>query len=103
MSESIGLNKRKIDDLLIHDAIPETAQTLHRLLGYNPETGRVRHDAANPLDLDLLVVDEASMIDLGLMARLLAALPENARLILLGDPDQLPLLWMPAAFLPIFV
>lgn len=90
MSESIGINKRKIDDLLIHDAIPETAQTLHRLLGYNPETGRVRHDAANPLDLDLLVVDEASMIDLGLMARLLAALPENARLILLGDPDQLP-------------
>ena len=90
MSESIGLNKRKIDDLLIHDAIPETAQTLHRLLGYNPETGRVRHDVANPLDLDLLVVDEASMIDLGLMARLLAALPENARLILLGDPDQLP-------------
>ncbi|SFM97034.1 DNA helicase/exodeoxyribonuclease V, alpha subunit [Formivibrio citricus] len=90
MSESVRLNKNKLDDLFVRDAIPETALTLHRLLGYNPDTGRVRNDAANPLDLDLLVVDEASMIDLGLMARLLAALPAHARLILLGDPDQLP-------------
>src|SRR5690606_4462523 len=48
-----------------------------------------RHDADHPLDCDVLVVDEASMIDLALMARLLAALPVQARLILLGDRDQL--------------
>lgn len=90
VSESLRTNKGSISDLLIRAAIPETAQTLHRLLGYNPDTGQIRHHAANPLDLDVLIVDEASMIDLGLMARLLAALPPQARLILLGDPDQLP-------------
>ncbi len=69
--------------------IPATAQTLHRLLGAQGDTGHFRHDAANPLGLDLLIVDEASMIDLALMAKLLAALPPTARLILLGDKDQL--------------
>jgi exodeoxyribonuclease V alpha subunit len=72
-------------------AMPEVAQTLHRLLGARPQGGGVawRHDADNPLSCDVLVVDEASMIDLVLMARLLAALPAHARLILLGDRDQL--------------
>jgi exodeoxyribonuclease V alpha subunit len=72
-------------------AMPETAQTLHRLLGARPQGGGVvwRHDADNPLDCDVLVVDEASMIDLAQMARVLAALPPQARLILLGDRDQL--------------
>lgn len=72
-------------------AMPETAQTLHRLLGARPQGGGMawRHTADNPLDCDVLVVDEASMIDLALMARLLAALPAKARLILLGDRDQL--------------
>lgn len=72
-------------------AMPETAQTLHRLLGARPQGGGMvwRHDADNPLACDVLVVDEASMIDLALMARLLAALPPDARLILLGDRDQL--------------
>lgn len=75
----------------IKAAMPETAQTLHRLLGARPQGGGMvwRHDADNPLDCDVLVVDEASMIDLALMARLLAALPDKARLILLGDRDQL--------------
>jgi exodeoxyribonuclease V alpha subunit len=75
----------------IKAAMPETAQTLHRLLGARPQGGGLvwRHDANNPLDCDVLVVDEASMIDLALMARLLAALPPQARLILLGDRDQL--------------
>ena len=49
----------------------------------------MRHDAANPLALDVLVVDEASMVDLALMAKLVVALPPKARLILLGDKDQL--------------
>lgn len=69
--------------------IPDEAQTLHRLLGFRPGRVNPRHGPDNPLHLDVLVVDEASMVDLPLMARLLAALPEHARLILLGDKDQL--------------
>ncbi|RVT51007.1 exodeoxyribonuclease V subunit alpha [Rubrivivax albus] len=70
------------------DALPP-ARTLHALLGPRPGTRRFRHDATNPLPLDLLIVDEASMVHLALMARLLDALPSTARLVLLGDPDQL--------------
>jgi len=71
------------------DAIPETASTLHRLLGAKPDSVYFRHNRKNPLPLDVLVVDEASMIDLALMAKLIDALPKSARLILLGDKDQL--------------
>ncbi|MCP5270807.1 MAG: exodeoxyribonuclease V subunit alpha [Burkholderiaceae bacterium] len=70
------------------DTLPP-ARTLHALLGPRPGTWRFRHDATNPLPLDLLIVDEASMVHLALMARLLDALPPAARLVLLGDPDQL--------------
>jgi exodeoxyribonuclease V alpha subunit len=70
-------------------AIPEQAGTLHRLLGSRPDSSVFRHGRANPLPLDVLVVDEASMIDLALMAKLAEALPPQARLILLGDKDQL--------------
>ncbi|AGA84825.1 exodeoxyribonuclease V subunit alpha [Stutzerimonas stutzeri] len=73
----------------VKDALPDEARTLHRLLGSRGDSPRVRHDAANPLALDVLVVDEASMVDLALMAKLVAALPPKARLILLGDKDQL--------------
>ncbi|MDE3739536.1 exodeoxyribonuclease V subunit alpha [Metapseudomonas resinovorans] len=73
----------------IKAALPEEARTLHRLLGSRGDTPKVRHHADNPLPLDVLVVDEASMVDLALMAKLLDALPPNARLILLGDKDQL--------------
>lgn len=69
--------------------LPEEARTLHRLLGSRGDSPAVRHDAARPLALDVLVVDEASMVDLALMAKLLDALPTQARLILLGDKDQL--------------
>jgi exodeoxyribonuclease V alpha subunit len=68
--------------------IPLEAATLHRLLGWQPGGG-FRHNAGNPLPVDVLVVDEASMIDLPLMSRLLAAVPATARLVLLGDYDQL--------------
>ncbi|POG21527.1 exodeoxyribonuclease V subunit alpha [Aeromonas bestiarum] len=71
------------------EAIPTEAGTLHRLLGVIPGRSQFRHHAGNPLHLDLLVVDEASMVDLPMMARLLDALPSHARLILLGDKDQL--------------
>ncbi len=71
----------------IRARIPARASTLHRLLGFNGSG--YRHNRRNPLMLDCLVIDEASMIDLPMMARLLDALPPKARLILLGDRDQL--------------
>lgn len=73
----------------VRAAIPTEVVTLHRLLGARPDTRRYRHDPGHPLPLDALVVDEASMVDLEMMATLLAALPAGARLILLGDKDQL--------------
>lgn len=73
----------------VADAIPAQASTIHRLLGVLPGRSEFRHNQTNLLHLDVLVVDEASMVDLSLMARLLAALPCNAKLILLGDKDQL--------------
>src|SRR3712207_3731210 len=67
-----------------------TAQTLHRLLGWRPDSrSRFRHDAGNRLPYDVVVVDESSMVSLTLMARLLEALRPSARLVLVGDPDQL--------------
>ena len=62
---------------------------MHRLLGSRPGTRHFRHHAGNRLPLDVLVVDEASMIDLEMMANLLDALPPHARMVLLGDKDQL--------------
>ncbi|HRD65521.1 MAG TPA: exodeoxyribonuclease V subunit alpha [Candidatus Competibacter sp.] len=69
--------------------IPEEASTLHRLLGGRPDSVYFRHDRDNPLPLDVLVVDEVSMVGLALMAKTVDALPPEARLILLGDKDQL--------------
>ena len=69
--------------------IPRDASTLHRLLGITPWRAQPRHHAGNPLPCEVVVVDEASMIDLPLMARLLDAIAPDARLVLLGDPDQL--------------
>ena len=68
--------------------VPE-ARTLHRLLGFRPNANAFAHGARNPLDLDLLVVDEASMLDLDLLRALCAALPAHAALWLVGDADQL--------------
>ena len=72
------------------DALPSQASTLHRLLGTIPDSPRFRFDADNPLPFDIVVVDEASMVDLPLMCKLVEAVPTGARLLLLGDPDQLP-------------
>jgi exodeoxyribonuclease V alpha subunit len=66
------------------------ASTLHRLLGYSPHTGRFSYDERHPLEAEVVIVDEGSMIDLRLMERLLSALRPGKRLILLGDADQLP-------------
>lgn len=73
----------------IQKLLPEETTTVHRLLGAVPDSTRFRHDAKNPLSADVVIVDEASMVDLALMTKLLDAVPENARLILLGDKDQL--------------
>ncbi|MCK6967213.1 exodeoxyribonuclease V subunit alpha [Enterobacter kobei] len=69
--------------------LPNEASTLHLLLGAQPGSQRLRYHAGNPLHLDVLVVDEASMIDLTMMSRLIDALPPHARVIFLGDRDQL--------------
>jgi exodeoxyribonuclease V alpha subunit len=73
----------------IRETLPRDVTTLHRLLGSRPNTRHFVHHHHNPLHVDLLVVDEASMVDLEIMAALLSALPEKARIILLGDKDQL--------------
>lgn len=67
-----------------------SAKTIHRLLIFDPITASFKHHQNNPLNLDVLVVDEASMIDITLMQQLLAAIPDHASLLLIGDIDQLP-------------
>ena len=71
------------------DAVPKKAQTLHRLLGYRPDSIDFRHGPDNPLPADVLIVDECSMIDLPLMTKAVEALSPHAQIVLLGDPDQL--------------
>ncbi len=71
------------------EAIPIEASTLHRLLGALPGSPYFRHHREHPLSADMAVVDEASMVDLALLTKLIQALPGHSRLILLGDKDQL--------------
>lgn len=73
----------------VRAVIPREVETLHRLLGARPDSRRYAHGRRHPLHLDVLVIDEASMVDLEMMAAVLDALPPHARLILLGDKDQL--------------
>ncbi len=90
MQESIRAAKPGLDLDAAHlERIPEEASTLHRLLGANPDATRFRYNRDHPLPLDVLVVDEVSMVGLALLARTVEALPAEARLILLGDKDQL--------------
>ncbi|WP_333796487.1 exodeoxyribonuclease V subunit alpha [Rheinheimera sp.] len=70
-------------------AVPAHAETLHRLLGGQPQQQGFKYHAGFPLPLDVLVVDEASMVDVAIFTAMLSALPAKARLILLGDKDQL--------------
>lgn len=90
LNESIS---KQIADLKVDNEvralIPAEVSTLHRLLGSRPDSRHFRHDRSNPLHIDVLVIDEASMVDLEMMSAVLAALPASARLILLGDKDQL--------------
>jgi exodeoxyribonuclease V alpha subunit len=73
----------------IKEEIPEEASTIHRMLGFIPDSPYFRHNAKNTLPVDVVVVDEASMVDLALMSKLIQALPLQARIMLLGDKDQL--------------
>lgn len=72
------------------EATGEDASTIHRLLAVDPETHLFLHNEANPLKGDCLIIDEASMIDTNLMKSLLAAVPNDMRLVIVGDIDQLP-------------
>ncbi|MCG8707249.1 exodeoxyribonuclease V subunit alpha [Brenneria sp. 4F2] len=90
LTESLGVALSHLSlDQGDRDYFPREATTLHRLLGAVPDSQRLRHHQGNPLHLDVLVVDEASMVDLPMMANLIAALPMQARVIFLGDRDQL--------------
>ncbi|SBV37388.1 putative EXONUCLEASE V (ALPHA CHAIN) RECD (EXODEOXYRIBONUCLEASE V ALPHA CHAIN) (EXODEOXYRIBONUCLEASE V POLYPEPTIDE) [uncultured Stenotrophomonas sp.] len=94
MAESLRNAAQQLPQLGVDPALcaqlPTTGTTLHRLLGVIPDSPRFRHHADNPLPFDVVVVDEASMIDLPLMAKLVEAVASGTRLVLLGDPDQLP-------------
>lgn len=90
LQEAIKQAKQKIICATeAREAIPEDASTIHRLLGSVPSSPYFRHNQENLLPVDVVVVDEASMVDLALMAKLFQALPAGARVILLGDKDQL--------------
>ncbi|MCG2580354.1 MAG: exodeoxyribonuclease V subunit alpha [Marinobacter sp.] len=94
LNESIGgavsrLPLQALPGQVVLGDIPTKVTTLHRLLGSRPDTRKFRHNRDNPLLVDILVIDEASMVDVDLMASVFDALPSHAQLILLGDKDQL--------------
>ncbi len=66
------------------------AKTIHRLLEYSPQTNGFTRNLQNPLDADVIIIDEMSMVDIVLMNRLMQAIPSGATIILIGDTDQLP-------------
>ena len=94
LNESIGgavsrLPLTRLPGHVLAADIPTRVTTLHRLLGSRPDSRQFRHHRDNPLLVDILVIDEASMVDVDLMASVVDALPASAHLILLGDKDQL--------------
>ncbi|MFT5326216.1 MAG: exodeoxyribonuclease V alpha subunit, partial [Planctomycetaceae bacterium] len=95
LNESLGRATQQLHvDQRVHDALTQvSAGTIHRLLGWTPlppeRGGPFRHRAEVPLEADIVLVDEASMVDLALMCRLFDAIPNSAQVILIGDRDQL--------------
>mgnify|MGYP003296657318 CR=1 FL=1 len=86
--EDNELNMKLFRDLI--EATGYEAKTIHRLLEVDPKGGGFKRGDDNPLDCDLLVVDETSMVDVMLMQALMKAVPDNAALLIVGDIDQLP-------------
>ena len=89
-----GKAAARLQESLANIAISDTkslpqASTIHRMLGSLPNTPSFRHNAENPLHADMIIIDEASMVDLPMMAKLMQAVPPGAKLILLGDRHQL--------------
>ena len=90
IGESLAATLAKFDlSPEVRALLPAEASTVHRLLGSRPGSPDFKHDARNPLNADVVVVDESTMVDLPLMARLFDALRPDARVVLLGDKDQL--------------
>lgn len=74
----------------LQESTGHEAKTIHRLLEYSPKKGEFRRNQYNPLEADIVIIDEASMVDIRLMYSLIRAIPFHAVLILIGDADQLP-------------
>ncbi len=90
LEESVHAEARRLSSESIDRLLGLRASTLHRLLGWRPDThSRFRHDRTNRLPYDAIVVDETSMVSTSMMASLVEAVGDEARLILVGDPDQL--------------
>ena len=92
MSESIRdaiQDEKEVFPPEMIEKLPQASSTLHRLLGYIPNSASFRSNKNNPLSSDIVIIDEASMIDLAMMTKLFEAIPARSRLILLGDKDQL--------------
>ncbi len=90
LSEAVGKNLSHLQlPEKVKSVLPTSASTLHRLLGVRRGSPQFRHNRDNPLAWDVVVVDEASMVDLAMMSKLVDAIKPGARLILLGDKDQL--------------
>lgn len=90
LSESLGMALQRMGlDEEQKQRLPHEAITLHRLLGALPNSQRMRYHSRNPLHVDILIIDEASMVDLPMMANVITALPQQARVIFLGDRCQL--------------
>lgn len=91
LAESIASQLERLDlPAQVKSLIPTVASTIHRALGYQPRTPtRFRHGADEPMAADCVLVDESSMVDLALLTKLVEAVPRGARLILMGDKDQL--------------
>lgn len=79
-----------LSEAVVRHLLSLQGQTIHRLLGLQPPAMRPQFDAQSPLALDILLLDEASMVDSYLLYQLLCALPDGCRVVLLGDADQLP-------------
>lgn len=85
-----GRAAQRLAEVAARAGVSLAAHTLHRLLAYSPRQHRYRYNAMRRLEADVVIVDEVSMVDVVMMSRLLAALPDGGQLVLVGDKDQLP-------------